>query len=152
MFSDPHFSPEVWSWLSGFQRATGELHVEEGSPALCAWEKPICTDDIDSLVTILCLHLSHDAVNMVFDGELGKVQVRGNLFVAETLRNESDKFALPVSEPKLDAIVSRGNSDFRSQLSRYEFEEELAELRRTNGFALRNAADRFNHLSGSAGT
>jgi hypothetical protein len=124
-----------------------ELHVDEGSPALCAREKPVCTDDIDSLVTILCLHLSHDAVNMVFDGELGKVQVGGNLFVTEALRNESSKFALPVSETKLDAILSRGNSDFRPQLSRYELEEELAELRRTDGFSLRNPADRFNHLS-----
>jgi hypothetical protein len=72
---------------------------------------------------------------MVFNGELRKVQVGGDLFVAQTLRNESDKFALPVSEPKLDAIVSRGNSDFRSQLSSYEFEEELAELRGPNGFS-----------------
>src|SRR5580704_16962201 len=143
--------PDVFrsSFLAGslvlalrFQRATGELHVEEGSPALCAREKPVCTDDIDGLVTILRLHLSHDAVNMVFDSELGKGQVGGNLFVAETLRDESSKFALPVSETKLDAILSRGNSDFRPHLSRYELEEELAELRRTNGFSLRNPADR----------
>ena len=79
--------------------------MPEESPALCAWEKPVCTDDINSLVTILCLHLSHDAVNMVFHSKLGEVQVGGDLFVAETLRNESDKFALPVSEPKLDTIL-----------------------------------------------
>src|ERR1700693_6266663 len=81
--------------------------VAEGSPALCAWEKPVCADDINSLVPILCLHLSHDAVNMVFNGELGKVQVGGDLFRSETLRNESGKFALPVSESKLDAVLSR---------------------------------------------
>ena len=48
----------------------------------------------------LRIHLFHDAIDMVFDGEFREVQVRGNFFVAHAHGDQRHQLALALSQLK----------------------------------------------------
>ena len=58
-------------------------------PLICgtvALGQPICAeaafaDSLNGCVAALGVQLTHDAVDVIFDGVLGEIQVRGNFFI-----------------------------------------------------------------------
>lgn len=88
------------------------------------------------------IQLAHNAVNMIFNSELGEIQVRGNFFVGQTPGEKRKELLLPggKAEFRADALIQYQGPVQR--FSRHELKEVKAKPWRTNGFALRDPAHR----------
>jgi hypothetical protein len=105
-------------------------------------------DQGDRFVTILCVQLFHDPVNVILDGEFGQIQVGGDFFVALAHGDERHQLALPLSEFQSHAGPLFLNGGFLGGLAGDSLEKYLAESWGADGFALCNQAHGVGEFCG----
>ena len=65
---------------------------------------------VNHLKAIAGPHAAQHAVDVVFYGLLREIQVRGDFFVRQALRNQGDKLLLPAREAQFQFNSRAGNS------------------------------------------
>ncbi len=99
-------------------------------------------------VAILCVDLLHDTVDVIFHGEFGKIEVRGDFFVAQAHGDQGHELALALGQFEAHASALFGDGGLLIGLAGQSLEQDLAEFCGTDGFALGNAADGVNEFRG----
>jgi hypothetical protein len=95
------------------------------------------------------IQLAHDAVDMVLNGELGEIQVRGNFFVGHAPGEKRKELLLPGGKAEFRASALVQYQGPVQRFSRHELKEVKAKPWRTNGFALRDPAHSGKRVGGT---
>lgn len=66
------------------------------SAALGSWEQPAGPNQLDSFIAVLRIDLTHDPVDMVFDGKFREILAGGDLFIRQFLRKQVQQLDLPI--------------------------------------------------------
>ena len=101
-------------------------------------------------VAAVGVELTHNAVHVILYGELGEMQIGGNLFVGQAARSKSEQLLLARSEAEFGANALVEHDGALLRLGRDELEKMLAQPRRAHGLAFRNAANCGQSLLGGS--
>jgi hypothetical protein len=76
----------------------GRERYRAGSQRLDTDLEVVCPDNIDGFAAGTHMHLFHNAVNVIADGELREVELRGDFLVREALRDKIHELTLAKSK------------------------------------------------------